>query len=275
MGRGLDPRTDFSLAVDAYRKAHEINPLYAWPGNQASILNQAAGYELDAGLDPSSSIREALIEARKALELNPSFGYAWEEQGKSYLVEAEYQLEMGGDARASLSAADQALEAALEIHEERIVPHLLLTWSDVLATRMPDEIDVSRAGHLESAKIHLARAQQLGPENQDVSLSWAEIYLREGELRAPGSKYFRDAIDLGLAACEEALRINSGSADARALRGALHLLRVRGARSAAGRKNAAARAAEDLRRALELNPLLQRRFGLLLEEAESVVDLRA
>ena len=137
---------------------------------------------------------------------------------------------------------------------------LLLADIDARAHR-PERPSLDRA--LTLAQLAVER----NPRDADAHQVLADAERRLAALPSPAAEQAKHRAT-GIDACARGLAVNPNHPRLLAAKGALLLLEAHAAPDAAAKAESARQARDALRRAVELNPLLRREVGPLLDEAE-------
>ncbi|MCB1057164.1 MAG: tetratricopeptide repeat protein, partial [Acidobacteria bacterium] len=309
--RGEDPRTDLDEADRSFRRTQEINPEYGPAFNNlaltaiyqarylvsrgqdpAAVLAPAgpalaevvrlvprayqphmnlarvemvlASYQRLAGGDPRPELERAREHYRHALELNPRQPGAHAELAGVEILAARHALDRGqGSAREALADAAEHVDMALAVAPNQAAGLTARAEIAVLSARLEPSQAASSWSVAETA---VAQALEQNPKDADAARVAAELALDRA--RPARAETRRQLLRQGLERLAPALDLNPEDATLLALRG-----RLRRALSEEGDETDLARSAEtDLRRAVEINPLLGPRLAPLLEGSPRTTD---
>jgi hypothetical protein len=184
------------------------------------------------------------------------------------LLQAEDAIRRGQAPLPALEAAGKAI-ADCSRRDATYVwcnPH-----TDARGALLLADVEV-RAHRPERAALERARALGLlaverGPRLADAYEVLAEAERRLAAIAAPPAEQAKHRA-AGLDACTRGLAVNPNHPRLLATRGGLLLLEVRASQDGAAKAESARKARDAVRRAVELNPLLRREVGSMLDEAE-------
>ncbi|HEX6861331.1 MAG TPA: tetratricopeptide repeat protein, partial [Thermoanaerobaculia bacterium] len=271
VSRGQDPSKSVGRAVAALERAARLNPRSARMLNSLGNAHLTLGdYQLARGSDPRAALERAAASYRRALAVNPNYANAHYNLGFTQRSLAQALLEQGQDPEPAFAASRASLDEALRSNPADADVYLEKARVDLLAARNATRQGKSPEKLLGETAIALSRAEELNPAHPDVFFTeaQAERYRVEWSLanRRP-SPGLSETVRRGIARIDKALAINSGEARYRAERGALLHLEARLETDPARRREAATRAAAELERAINANPLLAREYGAFLRDA--------
>ncbi len=111
-----DPEVLFRKAIDATRKATEIDDRYAIAFNNMSVyLNALAEWKADHGADPEKVVLESVEAADRAIAINKQQPLPYGSSGWALTITASYRLDAGQDGREPARRAIDRLEAVRAI----------------------------------------------------------------------------------------------------------------------------------------------------------------
>ncbi|MDE3246746.1 MAG: hypothetical protein KGN80_11720, partial [Acidobacteriota bacterium] len=179
-------------------------------------------------------------------------------------LKAELQAERKQPFATALAEAQEALNAALK--RDATSPSL---WErkarmELLRTRLEPGA-ASRSLPLAESFLQNAEAHS-APTTVHLNLR-ARLTLAQANAASP-RRGDADSIQKGLEAADQSMKLNPRQAEVRALRGALLAIRSRGRSGVDSRREDAKAAKREFEAALKINPLLQREWKPLLDEAE-------
>jgi tetratricopeptide (TPR) repeat protein len=265
--RGQDPRDllpPMERIAARCRRTSPANPFC--DGNAAELWMSIAEYLALAGLPRDQAVRESRRLIESSLRVNPDASEQFGTLSRLEVLDAEAARAAGQDARPALERATRVLRSCA-----------LLTPDDAVCTREDArravlEAEGASGVHRYDEALRLAmRAARNDHGDASGQQVLAEVHLRRARLPGAPRRQRDDDLTEGLAACSAALAINPNHPLTLATQGALLLEQARSA--PVGEQPALAdRAAHAVARAVELNPLLVRRYGSLRNEARRVVE---
>jgi serine/threonine-protein kinase len=259
MGIGIDPRPSLERAVEAFKRAIELNPAYANAHNNSGIaLWRQAIYELRTGADPRTTLEEAVTFFDAAIERNPDYAYAFANRGLAGRTLAGHVLVSGEDPTETLNRARADLERALSLNPQIFWAYPVLTGVELAAVRWAIRSGESPAQHLNAAANAAEKALVANPQNAVAYQSAAEVSRWRAEWRLLQGRSVRAELIEGQRLVEEALFRNPGLANAMVTESTLKTIQAEMETDPRSRAALAAEASAGLRRALEVNPLLER-----------------
>jgi eukaryotic-like serine/threonine-protein kinase len=297
-----DPQEWFNKAIEATRKATEIDDQYSFAYNNMSVyLIAIADWKAEHGEDPEKAVAEAVQAADRAIEITHQT-VPYGNSGWALTIAASYRLDAGKDGREPARLAIDRLKTVLTIDPKFVAyerwlgrAYYLLAGHERaqgldpkpsldagLAALEPcyrvepdnaeckaeeAELRAERPETLDRA-LDLAReAVQKLPDRGDLWLVVGQICLRRAEALPAGPKR-GPVLEEGLHAIEKALAKAPGSPRALAIGGALSLRKAQAAADPAESKASLESARESLSKAFVGNPLLKRRYGAAAAEAD-------
>jgi hypothetical protein len=302
---GADPRASLRAAFDEFGAIESGHG--AWPrANQLVVLMDWAYYLAARGESPEPLSRMADDAVASCIRQNPRLADCYSCDAYFHEAFALCQIESGKDPRAQLSQAASRLEEARRvIGNVTLDLQRAFAWNDLrrvqAAVRDRREVAAAVAQLRESVtrcfKLNrndpecsyteaegalaalgdkpdgeafvrtrslVTRASRFDPHDPELLRGLAELELRWAQASRGAEQ--RRHLEAGLAACAEGLAINPNHPRLLATQGALLVGRMHVSTGSA-REDASAKAAASLRRALALNPLLDRDYRRLLDEA--------
>jgi serine/threonine-protein kinase len=265
---GADPSAAVGKAVAAFQRADSVSP------GQASIHNNLGNayltfgeYLLARGADPRSTVQNAAAHYAKAVELKPDYPYGPYNLAYSQRLMAQALLDRGEDPTPALRAADARIEASF-----RLNPDDSDTWLEQARVRL---LEARWAVHrrqdpepsLDRADKALRRAETVNPGAPAIYIAEARAQRQRAEMELSRGADPGETLSIGLDPLAKALAIHPDEPEALALRGVLTELALHGETDPTHRRKQAGQAAADLEKALRLNPLLQREYGSVLDQA--------
>jgi serine/threonine-protein kinase len=259
MGIGIDPRPALDRAVDAFGRAIRLNPAYANAYNNSGIaLWRRAIYEMRTGADPRATLEKAVNSFDSAIERNPDYAYAYANRGLAGRTLAGYTFASGEDPSETLDGARFDFERALSLNPQIFWAYPEQTAVELAAARWALLSGESPRLHLDAAADSADKALIANPQNAVAFQSAAEVQRWRAEWRLSQGRSVRAELVEGQRLVEEALVRNPGLANAMITESTLKTIQAETEQEPRSRAALAAEASAGLRRALEVNPLLER-----------------
>ena len=259
MSIGLDPRPTLDRGIASFRRAITLNTAYANAHNNSGIALWRRGlYELRTGADPGSTLDQAFDAFDEAISRNPSYAYAYANRGLAGRTLALSQIENGVDPSPTLDRARGDLDRALGLNPRIFWAYPELTAVELLAARWAMRSGDSPATHLSAAAAAAGSALTENPENAVAYQSAAEVRRTLAEWKQKQGRPVRADVLAGRRLTEQALSRNPGLANAMVTTAGLLAIQAAAEPDPRTRRALAADARDNLRRALEANPLLER-----------------
>ncbi|HWM89227.1 MAG TPA: protein kinase [Thermoanaerobaculia bacterium] len=258
--RGQDPSKSLEAAIAAFQRAANLNPGSASTHNNLGNTYLTLGeYLLARGTDPRQALQKAAASYRQAVTVRPDYAYGPYNLAYTYRLMGEALLDSGEDPVPALASARSYTEASFRINPDDADTFLEQGRIELIAARhaLLNRRDPGPA--LQAADAALARAEELNPSAPDIYLAQAQVERWRADPQS---------VRRGLERVGKALSINPEDANAFALRGALLHLSSRLETDPVSRREQVARAAESVRKAISINPLLRREYGPLLSQGE-------
>ena len=258
MGVGIDPRPALERAVDAFGRAIELNPAYANAYNNSGIaLWRRAIYERRTGADPRATLEEAVAAFDAAIERNPGYAYAFANRGLAGRTLAGQVFVSGEDPTETLDRARADFKRALSLNAQIFWAYPEQTAVELAAARWALRSGESPRRHLDAAADSADKALIVNPQNAVAYQSAAEVQRWRAEWRLNEGRSVRAELIEGQRLIEEALARNPGLANAMVTESTLNTIQAETEEDPRSRAALASEASAGLRRALEVNPLLE------------------
>ncbi|MCP4654246.1 MAG: protein kinase [bacterium] len=269
MAVGIDPRESFQGALESFRRASEINPRSPSLLNNAGLAAWILGdYERLLREDPEGSLDKAEESFRAALEIKPDQISARVNLAGVHYSRAQFQLLTGRDPRSELTEARREIFRVLELHPDDF--YLDRGEYDLLEAQWLMSAGASPEALLEQAVVCLGQGIARFPGRADEHRALAQVHLERGRWRFERGQDPSGDLDAGRIAAQKAIDLDADLALAHAARGALDLLAAQSSSDPAAAAAAAANAAQSLRRAVTIDPLLAADQEPLVREAEAL-----
>ena len=274
---GGDPRDAYARGVAAYEKAAESGPGSAAAYNALGIAyKEAAQFETDEGRDPGPLLERAAAAYRTALAANPRYVFALANLGNARVLQAERELLAGREPGSLLAEARRFLGQAVAIDPQAsFYVDFYLGHGEIVAARRAMGEGSNPEPGFRAAEAALRRSVAANPELAESREWLAQLYRWRAEWRAQRGLSPAGEARRGLRAAREAARLDPGEARDVALQGLFHAIEARQAATPGARAQAAAAAAETLRRAFGMNALLCREFGPILAQLDAGAGVEA
>ena len=264
LARGRDPLPTLEQARESFQAAMVAIPLWDHPHlGQIWLSFTAARFARLQGRDPGPDLEQMEIHIQRVLELDPSSADAYYYLGMGHLLRAHYAVDSGAAPERALDRARENVDRSIgvdpldaDFHRARAEIELLSGRGLAARGRDPS------AAH-DAARSAIARAVALDPGDAEIIGVRAEIELCAAEWAHTTAGPSDEVIGQGVELADEALAIDGDLARAHAVRGSLLELRAH-----TGDLDARTAATDSIRRALALDPLLQREFGSVLERLD-------
>ncbi|HJZ13323.1 MAG TPA: hypothetical protein VJ521_14300, partial [Acidobacteriota bacterium] len=190
------------------------------------------------------------------------YAYAFSGLALAYFAQAEHELESERSFDAFIKPASENIQKALEMNPDYDEPHLIQGYTAILIARSEVRRRISPVSNFATAQKAFEQAWKLNPGDSQVARAFAELHRWKAEWFIAAGRNPKQEIQLGMAWIEKALAI-SDMPELLAIEGTLYLLQARSDRS----RQSAQKAVDSLRRALQINPNLTRKYGVYLDEA--------
>ncbi|MCG6962384.1 MAG: protein kinase, partial [Acidobacteria bacterium] len=271
VSRGIDPSKALIAGSRALQRALEANPNdWAAYNNLGLIQNDLATYRLAAGDDPKVELDKAFSYFQSSLSISSDSASTYTNLAGAHSLDAEAELARGADPSQSIAATRQAHQKATTINPDDAEAWLILGQAEVVGCRWLVRQGGSPSPGSARALRALGRAISINPRYVEALSAKAEANRILAEWQAGRHLANADAIRNGLAAAGRALRANPEWAAALAEKGRLLLLAAGTATSTRERHTMATSARASLQRAIELNPMLERKLNGVLQHARSL-----
>jgi serine/threonine-protein kinase len=258
---GADPAEATGKAVAAFQRADTLSPgLASIHNNLGNTFLTYGEYLLARGVDAQETLQTAAAHYAKSVEIKPDYPYGPYNQAYTQRLLAQALFDRGEDPTAALRAADAFVDASF-----RLNPDDADTWLErgrirLIAARWAATRRADPGPALDQADQALHRAEAVNPGAAAVYIAQAQVQRRRAELALSRGGDPGDALRTGFDRLAKALAVHPDEPEALALRGTLAAL--------SSSREQAPHAVADLERALKLNPLLQREYGAILEQAK-------
>ena len=270
MGRGIDPGSSFRDAIQQYQTVIKINPNNAFALFNLSLVYMDAGrHEMQIGRDPSVYWNQCLDGLKKTSKLMTN-AYVPSALGGLYAAMGEYQLEQGKDPTSLLDQSRASCQKSISVDPSYYEPYTALGSAETLAARWGLKVGESPVRFFTAAHKAYKKSVELNDQEAELYRMMAEMYRWEAEWTQKQKRPAQEAIVNGLQMVQKTLSFDAENADALAIQGTLYLLKAREEEDRSQRANAASMAQSSLDRALKINRWLQREYGPLLKEVNTL-----
>ena len=259
--RGGDPEPLLDQARSAFEQAIAAAPNQGFGyDNVGEVHAQRAWLQLARGGDPTASVRAAIAALQQALKLIPDHPTFWADLATAHAIAADHELQHGRDPQPSLAQASAAVARALAINPRDAQAQLYLAQTRGVLARLHAQHGRGNDDEFGAAAQAFEQAIALAPDSGDPAILFGQFcrawagFLQDAR-RDPAPAFAR-----GLALAGGVLAVRPDWPDARILRGSLRLAQAQHA-AATSRRSLAAQAADDLARALAVNPALRQAWG--------------
>jgi serine/threonine-protein kinase len=259
MDVGLDPRPALAKAISAFQKAIELRPEYANAYNNSGIaLWRRAIFELRTASDPNADLGQAVTAFDAAIFRNPTYAYAHANRGLARRTMAIVRFDNGLDPLQYLDLARNDLDTALSLNPQIFWAYPEKTAVEILAARWVMQDGKEPQGFFDAAATAASKALTVNPRNAVAYQSAAEVHRWRAEDRLRNGLSIQTDIREGRRLIEQALTLNPGLARAMVTGAALTTIQAEAEGTQSIKKALAAEADTAVRRALEINPYLER-----------------
>jgi serine/threonine-protein kinase len=267
---GLNSSSAYKEAIKQYEVAIKSNPNNAFAlFNQSLAYMDAGKFELFAGRDPSSLYAQSLEGFKKAEKLMNN-SYLHSGLASIYYYMADYDFQKGKAPTAFLDLSNESCQKSIEIDPSYYEPRGFLGRNGTLAARWAMKAGESPTPYFLAAKKGLGRAIELNKEEGQLYQLSAELHRWEAEWLNSQKRSASESISVGLEMTKKTLAIDSTSADAYAVEGALYLLKAENEKDHDARLNLITKGKASLTHALKLNRWLEREYGPVLKKADQM-----
>ncbi|HEX3528011.1 MAG TPA: protein kinase [Thermoanaerobaculia bacterium] len=261
---GADPSEATAKAIAAFEKAEALSPGQAPIHNNLGNTYLTLGeYQLARGADPRPALEKAASHYARAIQIKPDYPYGPYNLAYAERLLAEALVQRGEDPAPALRAANAQIAAAFKINPDDSDTWLEQARVRLIEARWAERRKQNPAPALEQADAALQHAEAVNPGAPAIYLAEAQVQRQRAETALARGGDPRDALRLGLDRLDKALAIHPDEPEALALRGTLTTLTAR--------RETAAQAGADLEKAIRLNPLLQREYGPVLDQARKLM----
>ncbi|MBI2837812.1 MAG: protein kinase [Acidobacteria bacterium] len=272
VSRGRDPGDAANNALRFFHEALTLDPqLAAAIVNSADALRLVAEYQMKSGTNPAKPIGDARGWLRTDVARKTFPSETNQVMARLSLIEAEHMIATARSPLAALKDARASLEKAADSDPEAALTYQLHGLADILEARWHIHKKQRPDDSLASARAALTRSSQLGPHDSESFRLLAEVELLATQYGIKDPTVVATGIKRGLELAAKSLTLNPANADALATAAQLHLREARQLADQASKREAAQKAREEIRRALDLNPLLRSANEALLAKAEELL----
>lgn len=277
LGRGMyalsigeDPRPVFDEGVVSCEEALRINSDNAMPhSNLSQIFRLRGEYESLTRVPCDASFARAIEECATELSFDLTDPTALDGAALTRIYRARALLRDGRSPSADLDEALRFLAKALAVDPAMSLAQQHLALCEILGARWLMRRSKSPEGPLRRARSALDALLAVNPGDAPTYLTCALLSLASAEWLVSRSKPPADEIRTGREMAVRALAINPRLAEAVAVDASLSVMEARVTRDPATRASVLTRAMDGFVRALAMNPLLDRDYGKLRDEASA------
>jgi serine/threonine-protein kinase len=258
---GQDPTLSLQKAVEQFEIVAKINPKVDYGFiNLCGVWQTLGEHRMKRRVDPMPALLAAIAACEKSLELDKNWAGTWLNLGCAQYDVAAWRIQEGLDPTAKLDEARAAFAHSLEIDHEYEMGLRYAGLVEILAARWAVQKGQSPAAAFAAAEKLLEHAERVQVHGAEAHAGLAELHRRRAEWQASRKQPITSEVAAGLRESDAALAVNPRLASAVLTSAALHLVLAR------TNKEARARAAEDLERALHLDGNLRAEAEPLREE---------
>ncbi|QDF00109.1 serine/threonine-protein kinase [Myxococcus xanthus] len=222
--RGEDPLPALEQARTCFEQAIAVAPGQGFAyANLGSLFVRRAHYLLALGESPRSSVHAATEALRQASEKMPGAVWLRVLLGTVHVIQARIELDQGREPGAAIARALAELHAALEVNSLEAEPWLQLGKVQALQAHWKAQRGPLQTEAMEAAAKSFDKALTLSPEDPEYRLEAGRFYRRWAEHQKRTGRENGPLLLRGLEHAEQALKLRSDWAAARALRAGLKL----------------------------------------------------
>lgn len=263
--QGIDPRPSVASCVRGMSRAIEIKPSGDYPNFAIGFAHYIAGfYELQAGENPSASLAKARDAFEVAVELNAGSVDNWLFLAEIELVAAEYALLQEVSPEPALAELRRCVQETLAIDPDSAQAFRQQADAAVLRGRALVVAGRSPTAEFRRAERDYDRALEANPRDNCILTRAAALCCYRATWALDAGRNAKEDLDGGLALARRSREVNAHDAEALALEGALLLLVARAETDETARADTRREGESAIRRAIEMNPLMERDYGALL-----------
>jgi len=254
-------------ADDLYSKCLSINDKYQQCHiNYLMVYARAAQRLTEAELDPGAQLRRAMQTQKRIAALGGAFLDAEQFGALTHYVAALDGLHKAGDAAGALTEMEAALQRCFALADKDALCRTLAAQADWI--RVSQQATGKRqAAVLDSAQRKAELATTSPEKLPDSFRALAETHLRRAGLAGTSPAEQAEKLALGLAATEQALKLNAAHVPSLITQGDLYVGQARLQRDPARRRTAGRQAAESYTRARQIDAFLSASLDARLAEA--------
>jgi serine/threonine-protein kinase len=270
--RGGPPEPELEQAMAAFQVARAQAPDHPFAhANLGEVHLWRAVYQRARGEAPGRSVRAAVDLLQQGVQRMPGNADFLVSQGWAHQVLAAFTLEHGGDPTRSLDQASEALEQALKLNPRHERAWLHVAETRGLRARWLGRGGRPAAGSFEDAAAAYQKAMELAPGRPAYRLAFGHFQRWWALWRKSAREDPGPALKQTLELADGLLRTRPHWHAARLLRASVLAELGRAAASPTEKAEWEARAAEDLRQAVQANSNLEHewRNQLMLGEERS------
>jgi serine/threonine protein kinase/Tfp pilus assembly protein PilF len=263
MNRGQDPRESLNRAIQNYERSVQLQPQdYGSYNSLANAYAVRSDYEASKGIDPSKSWEGAIANYKKALEINPKYTHVFNNLGTVYEAKGKYDFSIGKDPTASFEEAQKYFVETMKINPSYQHPYINMG----LALGHLAEFEMSQGRDPSATLQRAAEANQKGldisTEAYDLNAR-TEIHIVEASYELLKKHSPETALAIVKSFTDRAKTMDPSDFQPYALQGKADLIKAKWDGSSA--EIAIVAAQQNLKKAIELNPLDALNYVLLAE----------
>ena len=208
---------------------------------------------------------------RKALSVRQGQGSAQRRLGHLHILQAQHELESGGDPRSAIRKAEEALNKAAKIEPDEYEVLVAKAQTEVLKARASIVRGNNAEKYFAQADKFFEEALKINPDYPQILLARSQRDFFEAEWKLKVGKDAKALVDRGLTTTENVLNKVAGSAQAYLIKGKLLLIKAQASKNSKERSEFAKNAAEALEKAVSMNSNLKRECDSLIVKSQSLL----
>ncbi|HJW08597.1 MAG TPA: hypothetical protein VJ483_03135, partial [Holophagaceae bacterium] len=265
--RGLDPRGFLRQAVEASESFAHMSPNDPSAcGGLGELLKESAMAERRAGGDPAALLQRSQASFERGVAVAPGSAQLLKDLGSVHRLLAQAAVDRHLDPNTELRLAAGLFDKAEALRPKFAETHQERGASALVAARWAELQGGDPSTELKEAQSRFRLARTYNAQDAELAESLAETAWLQARWEARQRRNPAARVAEGLAAAATALKLNPRQHRARALAGALRLVRAQAGGSAAE----ADAAAQDLEVAFTKDPMLAVEFGELVKQAKAL-----
>jgi eukaryotic-like serine/threonine-protein kinase len=216
---GKNPSEAYQKSIAAFDKAQQLNKGWFSPVLNRGVTYQSYGdYALSQGGDPTDFVRKAIKDYEQAIRLNPTYFGSYGSMALAYRTLGLFAIYLGKDPAEYHQPGLQLVEKALKSNPEDLDSLLIESVIHLDRAKYLLSRDESPLSSLDKTKVPLQKAEKLDPTIAEVHIYKAETHLIAARWK-PDEQNFQHALD----SVNKAIALNPKSADAQLIRAKIFL----------------------------------------------------